>query len=144
MYTLTQNPNIIIRTSDSASIPTDTGNADYQTYLAWEAEGNTPTPAEIPTPPPITLTARQFFIALANSGYVTPAEAVAAARDGAVPAAIAAVFSTLSPTDAVGAQITWAKMTQVSEDEPLIGAVAAAMSLDATHIHEFFVGAAAI
>ena len=40
------NPAIIKRTSDSAFIPTVPGNTDYDEYLAWLAEGNTPLPAE--------------------------------------------------------------------------------------------------
>jgi hypothetical protein len=37
----------IIRTSDNAYIPFDPANTDYQAYLAWCAEGNTPLPAEV-------------------------------------------------------------------------------------------------
>jgi hypothetical protein len=36
----------IFRLSDSAFIPFDPDNTDYQAYLAWVAEGNTPQPAE--------------------------------------------------------------------------------------------------
>lgn len=37
---------IIERLSDNANIPFDPDNTDYQAYLAWVAEGNTPETAE--------------------------------------------------------------------------------------------------
>jgi hypothetical protein len=36
----------ILRIADYASIPISEGNTDYQAYLKWVAEGNTPLPAD--------------------------------------------------------------------------------------------------
>ena len=36
----------VIRTTDGAAIPFDPDNTDYQAYLKWVAEGNTPQAAD--------------------------------------------------------------------------------------------------
>mgnify|MGYP006275043663 CR=1 FL=1 len=38
--------NCILRISDNACIPFDPANTDYQAYLKWFSEGNTPEPAD--------------------------------------------------------------------------------------------------
>jgi hypothetical protein len=46
MYKLTLIPNQVLRLADNACIPFAPDNTDYQAYLKWVAEGNTPLPAD--------------------------------------------------------------------------------------------------
>ena len=41
--------NSVIDLQSGFIIPFDAGNTDYQAYLAWLAEGNTPLPADVVT-----------------------------------------------------------------------------------------------
>ena len=43
---ITNAVNTVQRLSDTAFIPFDPDNTDYQAYLKWVAEGNTPLPAD--------------------------------------------------------------------------------------------------
>ena len=52
MYKI-NNQGTIIRLADNANIPADAGNADYQGYLAWVAQGNT-APIDPPRVPSAT------------------------------------------------------------------------------------------
>jgi hypothetical protein len=45
MYKLI-NPQVVLRIADNAFIPFEPANTDYQEYLKWLEEGNTPEPAE--------------------------------------------------------------------------------------------------
>jgi len=52
MYKLTkplklgEEPVCIVRVTDNTFIPVNLENGDYQEYLKWLAEGNTPEPAD--------------------------------------------------------------------------------------------------
>ena len=39
-------PNNVLRQADNVCIPFDPANTDYQAYLQWLEEGNTPLPAD--------------------------------------------------------------------------------------------------
>jgi hypothetical protein len=43
-----QSPSSVVRLFDNAFIPFDPDNTDYQQYLKWLEEGNTPLPADTP------------------------------------------------------------------------------------------------
>ena len=46
---------MVIRTADSATIPNDSANRDWQSYQMWLEEGNAPDPyiEPEPVPPPV-------------------------------------------------------------------------------------------
>jgi hypothetical protein len=50
MYKLVYNPlgpiNVAMNLETNTSFPFDPANTDYQAYLKWVAEGNTPLPAD--------------------------------------------------------------------------------------------------
>jgi hypothetical protein len=93
---------------------------------------------------PQTITKRQFLIAAAAEGIITSQEALDAAKTGAVPAAIDAVFGALPANERTPARITWASMTIVGRNELLVAAVAAALGKTSQEIDDLFIQAGAI
>jgi hypothetical protein len=109
------------------------------------------TPAEVaeieavrnaPSPVPSAISRRQLLIALTAAGLITEAEALAAAKTGEVPAAIDAVFGALPKEQALAARITWATMTVVERDHPLIQAIINANLATAEQVDALFRAAA--
>jgi hypothetical protein len=46
LNSITGKKDCVQRLSDNTFIPMDEANTDYQAYLLWVADGNTPLPAE--------------------------------------------------------------------------------------------------
>ena len=93
------------------------------------------------TMPVPNLTARQFLSALTLQGIITESEAM---DRSTIPASIAAVFNTLPPAAATVARITWANMTIVPRQDPLVDALGASLNMTPTQIDDFFIQAATI
>jgi hypothetical protein len=109
MYKLTSSPTTVQRLTDNAFIPFDGGNRDYQEYLAWLAEGNTPEPY-IPPPPPVpqSITRRQCAIELRERQLITPLEALNMTKTATPPAMIQALFDQMEETDRIIAETDFA------------------------------------
>ena len=86
----------------------------------------------------IVLTIRQFMAALALSGFITEAEAIDRTT---IPAAIDAIFAAL-PTTPVNqqtiARVTWASMTVIARNDPLVAASTGAFGQTEAQIDAFF------
>ena len=44
-------PTVVFKMVDEICIPFDPNNKDYQAYLVWLADGNTPLPADVQVSP---------------------------------------------------------------------------------------------
>jgi hypothetical protein len=91
-----------------------------------------------PPPVPSAISRRQLLIALTAAGLITEAEALAAAKTGETPAVIDVVFGKLPKEQALAARITWATMTQVERDHPLVQAIIDAQIATAEQVDALF------
>ena len=119
-------------------IPVNMDDMNYRKLIA----DNTPIGPYVAPPAPVPdLTARQFLSALTLQGTITESEAM---DRSTIPASIAAVFNTLPPTAATVARITWANMTIVPRQDPLVDALGASLNMTPTQIDDFFRQAATL
>jgi len=121
MYKLTQSENTVQRLSDNAFIPFDGGNRDYQEYLEWLDEGNTPEPYIPPPPPPVTqVTAYQAKIQLSRSGLYD------------------SVVTTVNTSDNPELKIAWEVATSFERNSPFILALQPELGLTDAQVDDLF------
>lgn len=100
---------------------------------SWDGENFSDPPAP-PAPVPQSISDRQFFQALALSGQITEAEALAAVKDGTMPEAIETFIAALPEAERFGARMLLQGATTFERNHPLVSAFASAanMTADAT------------
>lgn len=128
MYKLTQGTNVL--RSDGVSIPKDERNTDYQRYLAWLAEGNTPESADPVAPVvPVSVTMRQARLALLQQELLTQVNDAVASMPGAQGEAV---------------RIEWEFSSTVERNRPLVQALAASLGLTSQELDDLFILAATL
>jgi hypothetical protein len=116
----------IKRITDNAFIPFDPANTDYQKYLEWLADGNTPEPTPSPTPEEalaaeraaMSCTPAQMRLALHRMDLLTQVQAIADADPEA--------------------SIVWEYATVIERTSPLIDALAGPNGFTDTQIDDIF------
>jgi hypothetical protein len=127
MYKLTATSEVIAR-DDGWFIPTDPANTDYQQYLQWLAEGNTPEPYVAPPPPiPSTVTRFQALAVLAAGGYLDT---------------VRTYINTLDPNNVQ--RLAWENATDWERTSPTLNALATMLNLTSTEVDDLFIAASQV
>jgi hypothetical protein len=113
------------RVADSAWIPNDPANRDWQEFQQWVADGGVADPyliPGIPQPPefPNEISDRQFFQALAQAGEITQDEALAAVGTGAIPARMADAIALLPEEQQFPARMLVSGNVVYRRDSPMV------------------------
>ena len=126
MYQLFQNSVVLVE--QSMEIPFDLGNTDYQQYLEWLAEGNTPEPY-VPPPPPIpqTVTRFQALATLAAGGWLD----------------VVHTYMDALPRNNVQ-RLAFENATDWERTSPTVNALAAMLGLSDAQVDELFVAASQV
>lgn len=140
-YTLTAGTTVI--RDDSANIPNDPGNRDWQEYQDWLQAGNIPTPFTPPAPKvPEVISDRQFYQQLALGGTITQAEALAYVKTGTLPATLAAVVATLTPDQQFAVQMQIIGSVEYQRHNPTVMMLATALGWTDTQLNALWTAAA--
>lgn len=127
MYKLTDSTTIV-RVADSAYIPADPANTDYQQYLAWVDAGNTPEPyVAPPTPIPQTVTRFQALATLAAGGWLDT---------------VYVYIDNLPRTDIT--RLAFENATDWERSSPTVNALATMLGLTDAQVDDLFTAAAQV
>lgn len=126
MYKQT-NTTSIIRLSDNAFIPADPANTDFAAYQQWLSEGNTPEPAEPPSPIVITsVTMRQARLALLQNNWLDQVESA---------------INQLPSPQKERALIEWEYSNAVERNKGVVSMIAPALGLSDDDVDALFLAA---
>lgn len=80
----------------------------------------------------LSISKRQLLIALANNSFISEQEAIDAATSGAIPLSMQGLIVSMAD------KVTWAAMTIIERDHPLVQAFAQGANLDEETLISFF------